>query len=241
MKFSFHFYVCNKCEGRGFICHKPEAEAFTCIMNVIKRKALNLDIPTISADVIQRWRDRGIEVSDHEGKFDSENIQVLIGADFANKFMHDKKEVEGEVAWRTSFGWVLSGVVRPGENAASDAKLEAVKRFDHILDIMYINVHYVQNMIETLWEMEEPLQRADHPILPMTFQNGRYQVGLLWKGHERPDDNRSQALAVTRNHLKHRLKDHTESRQRYDEVLLTEYTQPGAIKEDPDPDLPGYY
>ena len=89
--------------------------------------------------------------------------------------------------------------------------------------------------------MEEPLQRADHPILPMTFQNGRYQVGLLWKGHERPDDNRSQALAVTRNHLKHRLKDHTESRQRYDEVLLTEYTQLGAIGEDPDPDLPGYY
>ena len=114
-------------------------------------------------------------------------VQILIGADFANKFLHDKKEVEGEVPWRTSFGWVLSGVVRPSENAASDAKLEAV------------NVHYVQNKIETLWEMEEPLQRADHPILPMTFQNGRYQVGLLWKGHERPDDNRSQALAVTRN------------------------------------------
>ena len=26
------------------------------VLNVIKRKALNLDIPTISADVIQRWR-----------------------------------------------------------------------------------------------------------------------------------------------------------------------------------------
>ena len=33
------------------------------VLNVIKRKALNLDIPTISADVIQRWRERGIEVS----------------------------------------------------------------------------------------------------------------------------------------------------------------------------------
>ena len=87
---------------------------------------MNLDIPTISADVIQRWRDRGIEVSDHEGKCDSENIQMLIGADFASTFMHDQKEVEGEVAWRTSFGWVLSGVVRPSENAPSDAKLEAV-------------------------------------------------------------------------------------------------------------------
>ena len=64
------------------------------VLNVIKRKALNLDIPTISADAIQRWRDHGIEVSGHEGKCDSENIQVLIGADFANKFMHDKKEVE---------------------------------------------------------------------------------------------------------------------------------------------------
>ena len=79
-------------------------------MNVIKKKALNLNIPTVSG-VLERWRNRGIEISDAEGRCASDNIQLLIGADFANKFLHEKTEVNGEVAWRTSFGWVLLGVV----------------------------------------------------------------------------------------------------------------------------------
>ena len=81
-------------------------------MNMIKRKNLKLDIPVVSTELGQRWRSRGVEVSDSTGRCPSEDIQILIGADFANQFLQEKKEVEGEVAWKTNFGWVLSGNVR---------------------------------------------------------------------------------------------------------------------------------
>ena len=64
----------------------------------------------------------------------------------------------------------------------------------------------------------------------MTVEKGRYQVGLLWKGEERPDDNRNQALAVARHNLKRKLQDGTEDRKCYDEVLLAEYSQLDDIK-----------
>ena len=56
-------------------------------MNVIKKKALNLNIPTVSGEVLERWRNRGIEIGDAEGRCASDNIQLLIGVDFANKFL----------------------------------------------------------------------------------------------------------------------------------------------------------
>ena len=104
-----------------------------------------------------------------------------------------------------------------------------------------VNVHWVQSKIETLWEMESPLQRNDSPVFPMSFSQGRCQVGLLWKGDERPHNNRAQAIAVANNQINHRLKDQTENRQLYDEVLLTEYRQLGAIEQEPDPDSEGFY
>ena len=90
--------------------YKHELRVLDCsgtyhTMNVIKKKALNPNIPMVSGEVLERWRNRGIEVSDAEGRCASDDMQLLIGADFANKFLHEKTEVNGEVAWRTSFGW----------------------------------------------------------------------------------------------------------------------------------------
>ena len=56
-------------------------------MNMIKRKNLNLDIPVVSTELRQRWRNRGVEVSDSAGRCSSEDIQMLIGADYANQFL----------------------------------------------------------------------------------------------------------------------------------------------------------
>ena len=81
-----------------------------------------------------------------------------------------------------------------------------------------VNVHWVQSKIETLWEMESPLQREDSPVFPISFSQGRYQVGLLWKGDER-HDTRAQAIAVANNQLNHRLKNQTENRQLYNNPL----------------------
>ena len=104
---------------------------------------MNLNIPTVSGEVRERWRNRGIEISDAEGCCVSDNIQLLIGADFANKFLHEKTEVNGEVPWRTSFGWVLSGVVSKNDSCAvSDRVLPEEKK-------KAVNVQWVQSKIET--------------------------------------------------------------------------------------------
>ena len=44
-------------------------------------------------------------------------VHVLLGADCVNCFLHEKKEVHGEAAWSTEFGWVLSGPVQSGPEA----------------------------------------------------------------------------------------------------------------------------
>ena len=48
----------------------------------IKLSDLNLSIPPVPTKVVQRWRERGIEVSD-ENTTDSSEIWLLIGADYA--------------------------------------------------------------------------------------------------------------------------------------------------------------
>ena len=195
-------------------------------LNMIKRKNLNLDIPVVSTELRQRWRNRGVEVNDSAGRCSSEDIQMLIGADHANQFLQEKKEVEGEVAWRTNFGWVLSGKLR-SETSPQSSRAATGK----------VNVHYVSNReVETLWEKEAPMKSEEIPLLPMTVEKGLYQVGLLWIGEERPDNNRNQALAVARHSLKRKLQDGTEDRKCYDEVLLAEYSQLDAIEEEPEPD-----
>ena len=103
-------------------------------LNMIKRKNLNLDISVVSTELRERWKKRGVEESDSAGRCSSEDIQTLIGADYANQFLQEKKEVEGEVAWRTTFGWVLSGKVR-SETPPQSSRAATGK----------VNVHYVSN------------------------------------------------------------------------------------------------
>ena len=84
-----------------------------------------------------------------------------------------------------------------------------------------VNVHYISNReVETLWEMEAPMKSEEIPLLPMTYEKGRYQVGLPWKEEERPNDNRNQALAVARHNLKRKLQDGTEDRKSSDESFV---------------------
>ena len=77
------------------------------IISAIKRSDLNLSIPPGPTEVVQRWRERSIEVSDANST-DSSEIWLLIGADYANQFLKEQRIVDGEVAWLSSFGWLLS-------------------------------------------------------------------------------------------------------------------------------------
>ena len=147
----------------------------------LQKTDLNLCIPPISSSVVARWQSRGVELSDGVPGT-SKNIQILIGADYINKFLIQKREEHGEVAWLSSFGWVLSG---PSGGSSPKESHDSVQ------------VAYIHNRVETLWEVEEPVGRNKKclPAFPLHKNNNRYEVGLLWKNEDRPQDNRKQAIS----------------------------------------------
>lgn len=91
----------------------------------------------------------------------------------------DKVEEDDEYAWKSVFGWLVSGPVK--EVPASTS----------------IQVASVQTDLDCLWKLEEPLVNAEAlSVFPLTKKEERYEVGLLWKSEERPKDSHSQALAA---------------------------------------------
>ena len=64
-------------------------------------------------------------------------------------------------------------------------------------------------------------------------------MGLLWKGDERPKDNRAQAMAVA-NSLVRKL-ELSGKRPQYDDVLIKEYCELEATEREPAPETEGYF
>ena len=192
----------------------------------LQKSDMNLCIPPVPYPLVQRWRNRGVEISDPVGsKDDSQDIQILIGADYMNKFLLEKREIDGEVAWLSSFGWVLSGpstVVRSNTDSHET-----------------VQVTFIQSQIETLWELEEPISdKKILPVFPLQKSDSRYEVGLLWKNESRPLDNKKQGTAqaiALRNKL---VRDGT--LRNYERVLVDEYLELGAIEREYS-DQEGYY
>ena len=73
------------------------------------------------------------------------------------------------------------------------------------------------------------------PVFPLRTTSEGYEVGLLWKSSERPDDNRQQAQAMALR-LVDKV-DRTGQQTAYDNVLL----DLDAVEEEPKPEEPGYY
>ena len=192
-----------------------------------KRSDLNLSIPPVPTKVVQRWRERGMEVSDANST-DSSEIWLLIGADYANQFLKEQRIVDGEVAWLCSFGWLLS---RP-------CKMETAKQYASVVN--EVKVSYVQNKVEPLWEMKEPHVHDNLPAFPLKKCDDMYmyEVGWLWQGQDRPEDNKRQAVSsavsLRRGLMK---KNNLES---YEDVLMKEYQELEAIEKEPEPERPGY-
>ena len=76
----------------------------------LQKSDLNVCIPPVLSEVVARWQGRGVELSDPVAGM-SKNIQILIGANYINRFLIHKREEHGEVAWLSSFGWGLSGPI----------------------------------------------------------------------------------------------------------------------------------
>ena len=93
-------------------------------MTALEKNDLNLNIPPVSPVVIERWKNRGVELSENELHDDSRGIELMIGADYINKFLIEKKVVDGEAAWLSNFGWVLSGPTNIASSSNSKEKCE---------------------------------------------------------------------------------------------------------------------
>ena len=87
--------------------------------------------------------------------------------------------------------------------------------------------------------MEEPHVHDNLPAFPLKKCDDMYEVGLLWQGPDRPEDNKRQAVSsavsLRRGLLK---KNNLES---YENVLMKEYQELDAIEKEPEPEHSGYY
>ena len=117
----------------------------------------------------------------------SKNIQILIGADYINRFVIHKRKEHGEVAWLSSFGWVLSGPIASEGISSPEESQDPVK------------VAYIHNHVEKVWEIEEPVGRKIKcsPSFSLHKKNNRSEVGRqpLLKNDDRTQDGRKQAIA----------------------------------------------
>ena len=208
------------------ICALTMVDKESCehTIHALQHDNLGLDLPRISCQTVQRWEEKGVQLSDKETHSVSSVVHVLVGADYSNKFLHRKKLDVTECAWETDFGWVLSGISHDQPQKSDSLK-----------------VAFVQSSLDCSWEMETPVEQSNNwPAFPMTSTNGRYTVGLLWRSEERPLDNRKQALASANSQVR-RLSKRSGAREQYDDGLLKEYQDLGAVERELEPEKEGYY
>ena len=187
-----------------------------------KKDDMNMSLPTVTTEVVNQWQERGVKLSDQPMDGTPSDVHLLIGADFSNDILLEKTVHNGDVAWKTEIGWVLLG---PDRRPAPPSS---------------VVVSCIDTKIERLWQMEQPPSAPTRgPEFPVERIGTQYQVGLLWRSDKRPAENLSQAVAAASSLLK-RLKGNGK-RQLYDDVLLREYGELGAIEREPNPNEPGYY
>ena len=187
----------------------------------LQKSDLNVCIPPVPSEVVARWQGRGVELSDPVVGM-SKNIQILIGADYINRFLIHKREEHGEVAWLSSFGWVLSGPIASEGISSPEESQDPVK------------VAYIHNCVETVWDIEELVARKIKcsPSFPLHKKNNRSEVGRqpLWKNDDRTQDDRKQATAQEITLRKRFLGDGTLEDD--NKGLIDEHMEVGAIKEE---------
>ena len=194
----------------------------TVSIEAMEKPDLELAMTRPSTGCRQRWAKRGIELSDQPLEGVPDAIHILIGADYADEILIEKHQHGGETAWRSKLGWIMSG---PGK----DAKM-----------VNGTQVGSVQTDLEFLWRLEEPSESAcSLPAFPLRKKGSTYEVGLLWKGDERPEDNRTQAMAAA-NSLVRKL-ELSGKRPQHDDVLIKEYCELEAIERESAPETEGYY
>ena len=201
-------------------------------VNAWQQEPFSVNIAAVPEVVADRWAASGVTLADQAGPDVSPEIHLLVGADIATSPLMERKIVDGATAWRTRLGWVLSGPQTP-------LSRELPKRSEEIA-VAYVAARSssLDAHVQRLFEIEEFPTTCDHPTGPVFPLRKEERVGLLWKGEERPAENREQAHALARRQVERLAK---ERRDEYEGVLIKEYGKLDAIEEDPDPSETGYY
>ena len=85
--------------------------------------------------------------------------------------------------------------------------------------------------------MEEPHVHDYLPAFPLKKCDDMYEVGLLWQGPDRPEDNKRQAVSSAVSLRRELLKKN--NLESYENVLMKEYQELDAIEKEPEPERPG--
>ena len=93
----------------GTVCHHQGCNEVHFRQMPGKRTSLGLRFDPLADSTIARWQSQGLQLSDDSTKAGSSEVHMLIGADYCNEFLLRKEQINGETAWHTEIGWVLSG------------------------------------------------------------------------------------------------------------------------------------
>ena len=159
-------------------------------------------------------------------------VDLLIGVDQAD-LLYSLDDVRGKpgepIARLTPLGWTCIG--KP--------ELQADRVQTNFTFLVNHDSHELNNLVRRFWDIEEPKEiqivkpeeklAADTVAETLTFEDGRYSVGLPWKtkDHELPD-NFKMALHRLQNTEK-RLQKSPELAKAYSDVLQT-YEDKGYIR-----------
>ena len=128
------------------------------------KPTLELDLKCASLQTIAQWHSWGVELSDKPQQETTDEIHMLIGAEYINAIQHSKKEVNGETVCNTEIDSVVSGPA------------SAPSRNSQPVTVSCVTAH-----IDKLWQLDQPPERHQHlPFFPLCRYGAGFQVGLLW-------------------------------------------------------------
>ena len=180
-----------------------------------------------------------LDLADYSDGKNKLEVDMLIGSDFYWDLVTGgvSRSVQGPVAIHTKLGWVLSGPVSECNGTKCSANLVTT----HVLrvDTSSTEDNGLEEQLQSFWDLESlgvvgaEKTLYDEFLDSVTFQSGRYEVSLLWKGLHKPlPDNYELSLKRLKG-LLHRLKQTPELFQQYDSVIRDQIEQ-GIVEPVPD-------
>jgi hypothetical protein len=197
---------------------------------------------SIDLCVLKYQRLRDLDLADSSRGGAPMEVDLLIGSDYYWEFTTGdiRHGEDGPVAIRTSLGWVLSGAVPTSRNQPSSISF----LITHALRVSApTSTENLDEVLRSFWNLESlGIQSTEESVLgeftqTIRFQNGRYQVALLWKDPHPPLPDNYKLSSKGLMGLLCRLKEHPEVMCEYDATIKNQLQQ-GIVEEVNEPNNP---